>query len=371
MRTMAVVGTGLIGTSVGLAVSRHGVTVHLMDEDETAARCAAALGAGILAAPAGPVDLAVLAVPPGRLGPVLAEQQLRGLARAYTDVASVKAAPERLVSAGLADAVSYIGGHPLAGREKSGPLAARADLFEDRSWVLTPSAGTSQETLNRALEMIALCGAVPVLMDSQAHDSAVALTSHVPHVVASLMAARLQHAPREAARLAGQGLRDVTRIAAGDARLWGDILQANAAAVAGVLRDLQADLSDLLAALDELPAAPAGEGSPGLARLVGLLDRGVAGMGVIQGRDGAPAAGPVRVRVALGDRPGELARLLASVADLGVGADDVTPRGGGPSGLEVELGVAPLRTEDVLRRLVREGFEADRADARVLTGVMP
>ncbi|MFC5148623.1 prephenate dehydrogenase [Streptomyces aureoversilis] len=371
IRTMAVVGTGLIGTSVGLAVSRHGVTVHLMDEDETAARTAAALGAGVLAAPAGPVDLAVLAVPPGRLGPVLAEQQLRGLARAYTDVASVKAAPERHALAGLADASSYVGGHPLAGREKSGPLAARADLFEDRSWVLTPSEATSQETLNRALETIALCGAVPVLMGSQAHDSAVALTSHVPHVVASLMAARLQHAPREAARLAGQGLRDVTRIAAGDARLWGDILQSNAAAVAGVLRELQTDLSDLLAALNELSAAPAGEPSPGLARLVDLLDRGIAGMGTIQGRGGAQAAGPVRLRVALGDRPGELARMLASVADFGIGADDVSPRSGGASGLEVELGVAPLSAEDVLRRLVRDGFEAARADRRVLTGAMP
>ncbi|MCF3100911.1 prephenate dehydrogenase [Streptomyces roseoverticillatus] len=367
---MAVVGTGLIGTSVGLAVSRHGVTVHLMDRDETAARTAAALGAGVLAAPDGPVDLAVLAVPPGRLGQVLAEQQLRGLARSYTDVASVKAVPERHALAGLADASSYVGGHPLAGREKSGPLAARADLFEDRSWVLTPSEATSQETLNRALETIALCGAVPVLMDSRAHDSAVALTSHVPHVVASLMAARLQDAPREAARLAGQGLRDVTRIAAGDARLWGDILQSNAAAVAGVLRELQADLSDLLAALNELSAAPAGDSSHsshdsshGFARLVDLLDRGIAGMGAIQGRGAARAAGPVRLRVALGDRPGELARLLASLADFGVGADDVTPRSAGPSGLEVELGVALVRAEDVLRRLARDGFEsADRTD---------
>ncbi|WP_449475064.1 prephenate dehydrogenase [Streptomyces abikoensis] len=381
MRTMAVVGTGLIGTSVGLAVSRHGVTVHLVDRDETAARTAAALGAGVLGAPAGPVDLAVLAVPPSQLGPVLAEQQLRGLARAYTDVASVKSAPERHVLAGFADASSYVGGHPLAGREKSGPLAARAGLFEDRSWVLTPSEATSQETLNRALEMISLCGAVPVLMGSREHDAAVALTSHVPHVLASLMAARLQHAPREASRLAGQGLRDVTRIAAGDARLWGDILRSNAGAVAGVLRELQADLADVLAALTELSGAPADGGADSLDGVVGLLDRGIAGMSAIQGRGGAPAAGPVRLRVALGDRPGELARLLASLADLGVGADDVTPRSTGGTGLDVELAVTPLTAEDVRRRLVRDGFaSADRADGPagqraaaggVLTGARP
>ncbi|NJP82657.1 hypothetical protein HCK01_36180, partial [Streptomyces sp. AA8] len=103
-------------------------------------------------------------------------------------------------------------------------------------------------------------------------------------------------------------------------------------------------------------------------------DRGIAGMGTIQGRGGAQAAGPVRLRVALGDRPGELARMLASVADFGIGADDVSPRSAGASGasgLEVELGVASLRAEDVLRRLVRDGFEAARADQRVLTGAMP
>ncbi|MEU3657771.1 prephenate dehydrogenase/arogenate dehydrogenase family protein [Streptomyces sp. NPDC032161] len=122
IRTMAIVGTALIGTSVGLAAARRGVTVHLRDTDVAAA----ALGAGVLEHPEGPVDLAV---PPSHVGTILAQEQRRGLARSYRDVVSVKAGP---VAAGLRHApspASCISGHPLAGRERSGPLAARAGLL--------------------------------------------------------------------------------------------------------------------------------------------------------------------------------------------------------------------------------------------------
>lgn len=130
--------------------------------------------------------------------------------------------------------------------------------------------------MNRVLEMIALCGAVPVIMESRAHDNAVALTSHAPHLVASLMAARLQHSSREAFRLAGQGLRDVTRTAVRDTGLWSDILQANASAVAGVLRELSDDLTTLLATLDDLSSAPQDMRSQSLEPMVDLLNRELA-----------------------------------------------------------------------------------------------
>jgi prephenate dehydrogenase len=269
---MAVVGTGLIGTSIALAASRREVTVYLMDHDESTAREAAALGAGILGPPLKPVDLAVLATPPSLIGPVLAEQETRGLARRYTDVASVKSMPERDVLRGIADPTRYVGGHPIAGRERSGPLASRADLFERRLWVLTPSRFTAPETVERAIELVSLCGAVPIVMNSRAHDDAVALISHVPHVLASLMAARLQHAPAEVTQLAGQGLRDVTRIAAGDPALWSDILQANAEPVAKILTEVAEDLTSLRTALQD------GDHSQLTKQLVTLLNRGVAGV---------------------------------------------------------------------------------------------
>ena len=252
LRTLAVVGTGLIGTSVALAASRHGVIVYLSDRDESAARTAAALGAGIVRAPAEPVDLAVLAVPPSHVGPVFAEQRSRGLALSYTDVASVKSGPEHAVFGTGDDPSCFVGGHPLAGRERSGPLAARADLFTERPWVLTPSEVTDRATFDRAVALVDLCGAVPLVMCSRAHDEAVALTSHVPHLVATLMAARLLDGPAETVSLAGQGLRDVTRIAGGDSALWSDIVMGNAQAVARVLKALREDLSGLLRALENL-----------------------------------------------------------------------------------------------------------------------
>ncbi|MFK4071916.1 prephenate dehydrogenase [Streptomyces sp. NPDC029674] len=344
MRTMAVIGTGLIGTSVALAVSRRGVTVFLSDRDPAAARTAAALGAGLARTPAAPVDLAVLAVPPSQVGAVLAEAQERRLATCYTDVASVKAEPERAALSRAPDPDRYVGGHPLAGRERSGPLAARADLFQGRNWVLTPSPLTSDETFDRALELVALCGAVPVVMRSQDHDAAVAVTSHVPHLMASLMAARLREGPADLSRLAGQGLRDATRIAGGDSRLWGDILQANAPAIAGVLKDLHMDLSRLVPALDALATSGGQERDLGMRTLVDLLDRGISGLAEIPDARSRTSPEDPRVRVAVPGRPGELARLLAAVADLGVAADDARVEEVGP--VEGAGSVVEARSKD-------------------------
>ena len=166
MRTAAVIGTGLIGTSVALALTRRGVGVYLADRDESTVRTAASLGAGEIGDPPARADLAVIAVPPAYVAATLEDAQRRGLAAAYTDVASVKAGPQDAAQAQGVDQATYIGGHPLAGRETSGPLNARADLFDGRPWVLTPTAATSRDALNRALELISLCGAVPVVMDA-------------------------------------------------------------------------------------------------------------------------------------------------------------------------------------------------------------
>lgn len=360
IRTMAVVGTGLIGTSIGLALSRHGTTVHLLDKDEVAARTAAALGAGVVAAWDDPVDLAVIAVPPGAVGDVLAEMQARGLARSYTDVASVKAQLARDIRKSAHTPSSYVGGHPLAGRERCGPLAARADLFENRAWVLTPSESTSQDAVNRALEMIALCGAVPVIMESRAHDNAVALTSHAPHLVASLMAARLQHSPREAVRLAGQGLRDVTRTAVRDTGLWSDILQANAPAVAAVLRELSDDLTTLLATLDDMSTAPRDLGSQSLEPMVDLLNRGAAGLAAVQGRQ--PADGETHVEVPVAEGPGQLVRLLDALKTLHVEAEDVVPRYSAEEGtFSITFAVPAQRAGRIVVELGRAGWNAEPA----------
>ncbi|UUV34795.1 prephenate dehydrogenase [Amycolatopsis roodepoortensis] len=265
-----VVGTGLIGTSAALSLREKGVAVQLTDIDEHAVRVARELGAG-RDWTGEEVDLAVIAVPPHLVGERLAALQKQGAARAYTDVASVKAGPIADAERLGCDMISYVPGHPLAGRERSGPAAARAGLFAGRPWALCPGVETGAEALRLTRELVSLCGAEAVTVGAAEHDSAVALVSHAPHVAASAVAASLAGGDDVALRLAGQGLRDVTRIAAGNPLLWRKILAGNALPVAAVLDRIAADLASAASALR----------SGDLDGVTDLLWRGVDGQGRI------------------------------------------------------------------------------------------
>ena len=356
--TVAIIGTGLIGTSIALALREQGSSVWLADQDPAAARLAAHLGAGdLLAAPghAATVDVAVIAVPPDAVADTLADAQERSLARYYTDVASVKQLPVAQARDRGCDLVSYVPGHPLAGREKHGPAAARADLFLGRSWALCPTPETSDEATATITSLVRACGAVPVRTDAAAHDRWVALVSHAPHLVAAAMAARLEEAPAEALDLAGQGLRDVTRIAAGEVGLWTQILAANAAPVAEVLAAVAADLSEAA----RLLAQEADGGGP--KSVAGLLDRGQAGVARIPGKHGGEPREFALVQVVIPDRPGELTRLFDAAGAAGVNVEDVriehSP--GLPVGV-AELSVRPAEADTLLDALEAGGWPVRR-----------
>ncbi|MHB9862792.1 prephenate dehydrogenase [Streptomyces sp. YIM S03343] len=323
MRTALVIGTGLIGTSAGLALVQRGVTVHLADNDPEQARTAAALGAGTDEMPEEPVDLAVVAAPPAHVAAVLADAMRRGAARAYLDVASVKGGPRRELEALGLDLSSYIGSHPMSGREKSGPLAANGDLFEGRPWVLTPTRDTDTEVLNLALELVSYCRAVPVVMDADAHDRAVALVSHMPHLISSMVAARLENAEEAAVRLCGQGIRDVTRIAASDPAMWIDILSANPAPVADLLSDVAADLAETVEALRALQSSDEAKRRAGAGGIEDVLRRGNAGQVRVPGKHGSAARTYEVVAVLIDDQPGQLARIFADAERAGVNIEDV------------------------------------------------
>ncbi|MDX3340028.1 prephenate dehydrogenase [Streptomyces sp. ID03-2B] len=323
MRTALVIGTGLVGTSAALALAGRGIHVHLVDHDPASARTAAALGAGTDEAPEGPVDLAIVAVPPAHTAAVLARAMRDGVARGYLDVASVKGGPRRELEALGLDLAAYIGTHPMAGKERSGPLAATADLFEGRPWVLTPTRDTDTEVLNLALELVALCRAVPVVMDADAHDRAVALVSHTPQLISSMVAARLEEADETAVRLCGQGIRDVTRIAASDPRMWVEILSANPGPVADVLAGVAADLAETVAALRGLHSADEEKRRAGTDAIEDVLRRGNAGRVRVPGKHGAAPTVYETVAVLIGDKPGELAAIFADAGRAGVNIEDV------------------------------------------------
>ncbi|RAY16406.1 prephenate dehydrogenase [Actinomadura craniellae] len=352
---VVVIGTGLIGTSIALALREHGTEVLLDDRDPVALRLAAELGAGVPlpeAALARRADLAVLAVPPGAVAATLRDAQKRGLARAYTDVASVKDRPLREAAELGCDLRGFVAGHPLAGRERSGPAAARGDLFLGRTWALCPTAATAPEAVAAVTGLVRACGARPLTVAPAEHDRAVALVSHGPHVVAAATAARLEGADDVALRLAGQGVRDVTRIAASDPELWIGILTANAEPVAGVLESVAADLARAAAALrGDVPA-------DGLAEaLRELLGRGNAGRARIPGKHGERAPAYAVVSVVIPDRPGELALLFQAAGVAGVNIEDVTIEHspGLPVGV-AELAVRPEAAERLAGELRARGW---------------
>lgn len=328
-----IIGTGLIGTSVALALRQHGTAVWLADADPASAKLAAGLGAGQLlpgqagsgdqpagvGGPPGGADIAVLAVPPAAVAPVLAQAQRRRLARCYTDVASVKELPLRGAAELGCDLTMFVGGHPMSGRERSGPAAARADLFTGRPWVICPAPQAKPACVLAVDRLARACGAIAVQMTAAEHDRWVALVSHAPHLVAAAMAAQCQQAPAAALSLAGPGLRDVIRIAEGDPDLWTEILAANAVPVREVIgavaRWLRSAADTLAGLADGKPDARE--------RLTAMLDAGRIGAGRVPGKHGRPAPDYVVVQVVIGDEPGELARVFTAAGEAGINVEDV------------------------------------------------
>ena len=352
-----VVGTGLIGTSVALALRERGTEVWLTDTDPGAARLAAELGAGRVLPAAGPsggpADIAVLAVPPGAVARALADAQRRQLARCYTDVASVKDFPLREAGAAGCDLAVFVPGHPMSGRERSGPAAARADLFAGQPWVICPAAESSEHCIAAVTALARACGSQPMLMSPAEHDRWVALVSHVPHLVASAMAAQCADAPPGALALAGPGLRDVTRIAAGDAALWTEILAANAAQAHEVITGV---IGQLRAAADALGALAAGD-DDAVKQLTAVLETGRDGVARIPGKQGGPAPHYAIVQVVIADTPGELARLFVAAGAAGINVEDVriehSP--GLPAGV-AELSVRQETAEALAAALAAAGW---------------
>lgn len=339
-----VIGAGLLGTSIGLALTEKGVDVTLEDVSPTAVRLAVDYGAGRAPRADDRPGLVVVAVPPDVTASTVARALREHPDALVTDVASVKGSVLAELRELGADVTRYLGTHPMAGRERGGPISARADLFVGRPWVLAGHDGISYRRAGAIEDLILDVGAVPIEMTVDEHDRSVAMVSHVPQLVASAMAARLRDASNGAVGLAGQGVRDVTRIAASDPALWVQILSANATPVAEILRGVRDDVDALLDALGD-PEAPGSRRA-----LAELIAAGNAGVARIPGKHGTDKRFAQLV-VMIDDTPGQLARLLTEIGELGVNMEDLrlehSP--GAPVGF-AEVSVLP----DVEQRLIDE-----------------
>ncbi|NYE20710.1 prephenate dehydrogenase [Microbacterium immunditiarum] len=345
--TVRIVGAGLLGSSIGHALRALGVDVVLHDASPSQLRLAIDYGAGRAVQGDDSPSLIVVAVPPDVTADVIQEELERFPGAVVTDVASVKLEPLRTLQERGVDLTHYIGSHPLAGRERGGAIAARADIFVGRPWVVCRDAGTPASDL-ALVEGLALdLGAMPLEMSPEEHDRSVALVSHVPQLVASLLAGRFVDAPDGSLRLAGQGVRDTTRIAASAPELWVQILDANAAPVVDVLDALAADLTSVADAL-RTPDAPGARRA-----IADTIRRGNEGVERLPGKHGQNRRFE-QVVVMVDDRPGQLGRLFGELGELDVNVEDLrlehSP--GAQFGL-AEISVVP----SAVRRAV-EGLEA-------------
>ena len=311
--SIRIIGSGLIGTSIGLALAARGVQVEMLDLDQKAQKLAQDLIASEIS---GAPEVILFAIPASALAETFEREFALNPGSKFIDIASVKTKPQVEVSRISGGSSRFLATHPMAGREVGGAASARADLFEGRTWIYCPTfadgAQVDSDVLETGLWLINSLGATPISMSASRHDSAVALVSHLPQIVASLLAAQLKGAKSEDLDLAGAGLRDTTRIAASDPELWQEIISSNAQEILPLLINLQNDLGSLIQSLDD----PVKVGS--------FIAAGNEGRSKIPGKHGGKAREYTQLPVVIEDKPGQLAALFDECAKASVNVEDLT-----------------------------------------------
>jgi prephenate dehydrogenase len=333
IQRLAIVGLGLMGGSLGLAARERAAVPRVVgwDPDETARAAAIERGCideatGDLASAVAGADVVALCAPVSELPAVLAELAELAPEATITDIGSTKAGVVAAVPAGLR--TRFIGGHPICGMETRGAQNARAELFDGATWYLTPLADTEPARLRDLHRLLAALGATPVAIDAGVHDRLLAVTSHLPHVLANLLVvqageARIDgHDPLTAI---GGSFRDMTRVAGANPRIWVDIFLDNREALAGTLREHQRALGEVLTALE---AGDAGYLARWIGQASGHRRRALAAQ-----FDQHPEE-LYRVQVHVPDRPGVFAGITQALGAARINIEDFaldhfTPERGG------------------------------------------
>lgn len=306
-----IVGSGLIGTSIGLALVQHGVNVEMLDSDSKSQSLATDLVGGVQGGIEIQPELVIFAVPTGQLDLVLKREFDLNPNSTFMDVGSVKNEVVLKVETIPGLSAKFVPTHPMAGREIGGASAARADLFVGRSWIITPTSSTNQQSIQIVEDLITLMGASFVKLSAIDHDAAVAKISHLPQIVSSLLAKQLVGTSQEWMELSGQGLRDSTRIAGSDEGLWRGIIFSNREALSPLLNDFRTDLDKMIQSLEDL-----GE-------IGNLLLQGRMGRETIPGKHGGKAREYSYLPIVIDDKPGQLASIFNECSSLGVNVEDL------------------------------------------------
>jgi prephenate dehydrogenase len=337
------VGTGLIGGSIGAALRAAGWRVSGVDADPVTAQRALDLGVIDEIGVDAEAGITFVATPVGALAAEV-RSALDAGPGVVTDVGSVKAP----VMNAIADR-RFVGGHPMAGSEQEGVEAARADLFESATWVLTPSAVTDETAYATVRSVVSSLGAEVVALDPERHDALVAIVSHVPHLTAAtLMGLADDRAAdhRALLRLAAGGFRDMTRVAAGHPGIWPDICGENRSAIVE-------GLDALINALTEVRSAVDGDDRSAIySRLEGAR-RARANLPARYGRPSELA----ELRVPIPDRPGALAEVttLATELDINIANLEIAHSDEGGGGVLILI-VEAAEQDRMAEALADRGF---------------
>jgi prephenate dehydrogenase len=308
LNQVRIVGSGLIGTSIGLALVQSGVLVEMVDLDPAAQSLANDLvGGGRVPNP----ELVVLSVPPSQLSLVIQREFKLNPQSTFMDVGSVKNDAVLEVERFSALSARFVPTHPMAGREIGGAGSARADLFQGRSWILTPTKDLDLKSKTLVVDLIQSLGATVVELEASEHDRAVARISHLPQIAASLLAKQLIGTPAEWMELSGQGLRDTVRIASSDERLWQEIIYSNRGELRGLLINLQNDLQGMIDSLDE-PS-----------KIAQFIVDGQVGKALIPGKHGGKAREYSYLPIVIDDKPGQLGAIFNECAAMDVNVEDL------------------------------------------------
>ena len=308
LSSVRIVGSGLIGTSIGLGLVQRGIKVQMLDADPKAQSLANDLVGGVVVVDP---ELVVMAMPTSQLSAVIGIENQLNPQSTFIDVGSVKSEVQLYVQTISGMSRRFVPTHPMAGREIGGAGSARADLFQGRSWILTPSSDLEESSKELALELIALLGATPVELTAADHDRAVAKISHLPQIAASLIAKQLDGTPAEWMELAGQGLRDTTRIAGSDESLWKEIIHSNRAELEQLLINLQNDVAKMIESLDNPD------------QIAELIAQGRAGKALIPGKHGGKAREYWHLPIVIDDKPGQLGAIFNECAAMDVNVEDL------------------------------------------------
>jgi prephenate dehydrogenase len=352
-KNVRIIGSGLIGTSIALALKPVVNSIQMLDNDPGEQDLANSLiggnsfltSTGTLLQP----DLVIIATPQREIFDLLLAEYTQNPESMFMDIGGIKSELIDKVEELPDLARRFCSSHPMAGREFSGSISAQADLFQGRAWVVIPNRFTTDEITSTVTEIVAALGATAYFLNSSDHDRAIAEISHLPQIISSVLGATLSEVSDKALEISGTGLRDVSRLASSSGQLWADLLINNRNQLLPIVEIYREKLDEIYEAINRQDDIKIKE----------LFSEAARNRARIPGKHGAKVRDYTYLPVVIEDRPGQLAALFQECAQADVNVEDlaIEHSPGQQSGL-ITLALSSQDAETLKVHLVKRGWNA-------------